>query len=190
MIRAVIFGFIVGVVLAVGASGWAPLVDHERVTSITRVAPNGGRIETFRIQLPDDRLVKTTGRNIAPDSESLSLALPDVAQLADTQVELFRVRDSKSKVIGLASRTIDARGGATDWLLYFPARGALYLRVDKTRESPSGRPVRTGQVIGGTESMTSQVGTFEARHVLFEDETDGSIGERIEIATSIESTEG
>lgn len=190
MLRTIIIGFFIGIALAVGVGGWMPLVAHERLTSITRVAPNGGRIETFRISLPDDRLVAAAGVNVATVTESLSLNLPAVPQLADTQVELFRIRDTDSNVIGLASRTIDGSAGAADWLLYFPARGALFLRTDESRAAKTGSLVRTGRVLGGTESMASQIGTFEERRVFFEDEADGTVGERIEISTSIESEKG
>jgi len=134
--RSFLVAFAVGFALVAALAYVYPLPGHERYRSLITVLPNGGRQEDFVIRWPADRIA--TGPH--GDGEVTSAGAPGVLAMDDAQghrasAEVFRLRDAKGNVIGLASR-VAALGlprepvgvSTTSWLLLIPSRGALLLR--------------------------------------------------------------
>ena len=125
--------FIVGVILGIAAAATAlyayPAVDQHREASIVSVAPNGGNIEAFHVNVPMDRIMM--GAQGRANPLPVGMQWPDDEKLADVRVELFKIRNAKDVVIGVASRTAAASSGTDiiDWVLHFPARGSLYVSM-------------------------------------------------------------
>ncbi len=170
LFRSLLAGFLLGLVGALIAGWFIAPVKHTYTPSVTRVT-EAGRIETFRIQPAEDLLVSasTHPEGLADD---LAVALPANRAEVPTDVRLYKVRNTEDKVIGLASRTTTP--DADDWMLYFAARGAMYLSVEATT------PTTIGRILGGSESLEDQVGTFELRR------TGDGEDRRIEIETAIQ----
>lgn len=129
MLRTFIFGILLGIAAAAGALYAYPAVDQHREASIVAVAANGGNIESFHVNVPMDRImVGAPGRKrlLPPDME-----WPNDEILADVRVELFKVRNARDIVIGVASRTAakDGESDVIDWILHLPARGSVYVTM-------------------------------------------------------------
>jgi hypothetical protein len=139
---------------------------------------------------------------------------------SSTSAEVFRLRDAAGNVIGLASRAttmVSVADGrpvqGTDWMLFVPSRGSLFLRqlnaVDAAPRSPAsgGEPVPApdtpgfwsagtrlrmnagpqpdgaGQVVQGTEEFAGLRGGYEEAWELAEVAADGATRGRITIST-------
>jgi hypothetical protein len=130
--RIFFWSVLAGAVLAVLGLLLLPLPEHARVRSDISVVNNGGRAETFTIQWPRDRveIPPSSDSRIAQAGPAVALRAPDASQVA---VEVFRLRDSAGKVVGVASRTISQAATAgqsvqgSDWMLLIPSRGALFM---------------------------------------------------------------
>ena len=141
-----------------------PLPEHERVRSDISVLTNGGRAETFTIQWPRDRIEipPSSDARIAPIGPAVALRAAERSHVA---VELFRLRDSAGKIVGVASRTIShaaVAGGSvqgSDWMLLIPSRGALFLtETNSTDLLP--RTVNGGAaLIAATDQRTNWTST-------------------------------
>ena len=102
MFKTFIFGILLGFA-GLGALTYAvPAVDLHREVSLISVQANGGNSETFRINLPRDRILI----GIAGDENALPAGLewPGAELLGDLQAEIYKVRDRHDVVIGVASR--------------------------------------------------------------------------------------
>ncbi len=184
MKKLLLIGFLLGIATAIGLTGFVAPINHKYEASLTRVAENSGRIETFVIDLPQDRLLSLSGDIVARESVPKELAMPEGLRLAASRVEVFRLRDANHTVIGLASRMSDEAAQAVDWTLYMPARGALFLTADEQRDPFAALDIETaGSVVGGSESMQQQYGRYAERWVVGSQTEDG--GRRIEIETNI-----
>jgi len=172
-------GVILGVVLAATAANYVPLFDVEREASIITVQPNGGNAELFQIQLPGDRIV-AGGRATAPPVPE-DLQWPDAATLAGAGLELFKVRNAANRVIGIASR-IELSPQATEWALYLPARGAMYVPM---AASPEGG--RAGTLRAGTREFARRGGRL-TEHFLAAGTDDAPDG-RIELRAYLVATD-
>ncbi len=136
MSRSFLVAFVVGLALVAALAYFYPLPGHERFRSLITVLPNGGRQEDFVIRWPADRIETRSPR----DGEVKRAGPPGVLTMDDAQghrasAEVFRLRDTKGNVIGIASRVAalglprePAGVSATNWLLLIPSRGALLLR--------------------------------------------------------------
>lgn len=129
MLRLFIFGILLGIAAAAGALHAYPAVDQHREASIVTVAANGGNIESFHVNVPMDRImVGAQGRKrpLPP-----GMQWPHEELLADVRVELFKVRNARDVVIGVASRTAakDGQADVIDWVLHLPARGSVYVTM-------------------------------------------------------------
>ena len=154
--RILIAGVLVGaLVSAAFLALWQP-VRLEYVPSLSRVDA-GGRNEIFEINLATDRLFRA-GAGIAPDAALPAGRTIDPPTLAAVRAEVFELRDARDQVIGLASRL---RGTATsDWVLYVPARGALFLTDTGVTTTADGSQVGTGRIVGGTQTFAAEKGTY------------------------------
>ena len=127
MLKTFIFGIVLGIAAAAGALYAYPAVDQHREASIVTVAPNGGNIEAFHVNVPMDRImVGAQGRQypLPPGME-----WPADEKFSDVRVELFKIRNARDVVVGVASRTAVSDNGLIDWVLHLPARGSLYVSM-------------------------------------------------------------
>lgn len=122
---------IAGVALTVLAAAVYPVPEHQRYRSSIGVLTNGGRQEDFNIDWPRDRIAVSPAGALQDAGGVLVLPAGGAAAAG---VELFRLRDVAGNVVGLASRVTAAVPGpqarllqASDWMLYLPSRGALFL---------------------------------------------------------------
>ena len=176
--------FIVGIVLGIAGLAAAlhtyPIVDQHRETSIIAVKPNGGNSERFHVSVPMDRIMLGAGateRSVPPGMD-----WPADAVFADLNVELFKLRDARDTVVGVASRVAarDATAGSViEWVLHLPARGSVYVTVEP--ESLDGG-MRRGSLRLGTREFATLTGSMTERWVSAEDSGKGQ--GRIELETA------
>ena len=77
MLKTVIFGFLLGIVGTVAAAYYVPVVDQHRESSVISVAPNGGNRESFRINIPADRIMVGAPKQAEPLPPADSDAIED-----------------------------------------------------------------------------------------------------------------
>lgn len=125
--------FIVGILLGVAATAAAlyvfPVVDQHREASIVSVAANGGNIESFHVNVPMDRIMIGTASEKQPLPAGLEW--PADQMLQDIRIELFKVRNARDAVVGVAARTAtkDDSVDVIDWVLHLPARGSMFVNM-------------------------------------------------------------
>lgn len=155
-------GIILGIIAAAGALYAKPVVDQTREISYVSVAPNGGNRETFRINIPVDRVMI----GAAGESSGLpaGLAWPDDDILATVSTEMFKVRNERDVIIGIAARTVAVEGDSSviDWVLHVPARGSLFINMDSTAAEGGNR---VGELRTGTKEFQSMTGFVAERWV-------------------------
>ncbi len=145
MIKTFIFGILLGIATAAGALYAVPAVDQYREASIITVAPNGGNSEIFHINVPIDRVMSG-----GPDQAVLPLGLewPDDEILGSVSTEIFKIRNARDSVIGIAARTAAREGELPilDWIIHLPARGSIYVNMNPVAEVGGHRigEIRTG----------------------------------------------
>ncbi len=106
MIKTFYFGIALGLLGAFALTYSVPVVDLHREPSLISVRTNGGNAETYRIDLPRDRiLIGLTGVDNALPA---GLDWPAEELFGDLQTEMFKVRDRNDVVIGVASRLASA----------------------------------------------------------------------------------
>ncbi len=139
-----------------------PAVDQHRETSIVSVAANGGNIEAFHINMPMDRIMA----GAADQNQALPTGLkwPADQMLEDVRAELFKVRNARDTVVGVASRTAarDGSGEIIDWVLHLPARGSMY--VNMRPEALKGG-FRRGELQAGSREFAPLSGLMSERWV-------------------------
>lgn len=180
MFKTFIAGIILGIAGAAAALYAFPAVDQHRETSIIAVKPNGGNSERFHVSVPMDRIMlgaSATERSVPPGMD-----WPADPAFADLNAELFKLRDARDTVIGVASRIAvrDATAGSViEWVLHLPARGSVYVTIEP--ESLDGG-ARLGYLRHGTREFSALSGSMTERWVSAED-SDKGLG-RIELETS------
>lgn len=148
MLKTFIIGIILGIAAAAGALFAYPAVDQHRESSIVAVAPNGGNIESFHVNVPIDRvMVGAPGRRqpLPP-----GLQWPTDEKLSDIRMELFKVRNARDIVVGVAARTSASDANVIEWVLHLPARGSLY--VSMPAEAVQGG-LRRGEITAGSREF-------------------------------------
>lgn len=153
MIKLFTFGVVLGLAASVGVLYAFPAVDLERESSIVSVQPNGGTRERFQVALPADRLMAGRGGRSSYPTDML---WPETLASLPADVELFKVRDEQSRVVGIGSRLV-VRGDApyVEWALHLPARGTMYLNIDGRPAAEGGR---RGTLRGGTREFLGRSG--------------------------------
>lgn len=183
--------FLVGIVLGLAATGaglyYFPAVNQFREHSLIVVHPNQGNTESFHINVPTDRiLIGVPGReNPLP----AGLEWPDDLQFAGVRSELFKIRNGKDAVVGVASRLAASNADAGDiieWVLHLPARGSVYMTL-QTEPSEGGR--RLGRLLSGTREFAKMRGAVSERWVADTSGAEDSETGRIELLTAFVSTE-
>jgi len=130
----IILGFLLGFGGVLSASVLVPWGAHERVRARATVAQNGGRIESFLIRLPADRIAATgAGEAESLIDDPVSRVTPPEG-LAETEftVEQYKLRNVDGDVIGVAMRhwTRVAGVGSGAWAVSIPGRGTLVWNSD------------------------------------------------------------
>ncbi len=134
MIRQFFISLVFGVVVTVGLATVLPFSKHQRFPSDIEVIANGGRQEVFKIRWPEDRIAlpgDIAGTSVVSSGGAFVFRQSGQAVSA----EIFRLRNSTDRVIGLAARTIGRMPGRGDlsvgsmahWSLLIPSRGSLLL---------------------------------------------------------------
>ena len=98
MYKTFVFGVVLGLASAGGLAYSVKAVDLEREFSHISVRANGGNLETFRINLPRDRIMVGLAGADSTLPAGLNWPGPDV--LGGLQAEMFKVRDRNNVVIG------------------------------------------------------------------------------------------
>ena len=160
MFKTFIIGLVLGILAMVGALFAFPVVDQQRELSLVSVATNGGNVESFYINVPDDRiLARQPGQDaLVPDT----LEWPDADILQPIGVELYKIRNERGVVIGVASQNSEAGSTVADWLLHLPARGSQLISV-QTQPTPSG--TRRGDLRAGSREFAKRRGSVAVRWV-------------------------
>jgi len=146
---------LLGVVTAAGALYTVPVVDQFREVSIVSVAPNGGNSETFHINIPVDRvMVGATGKD---SGVPIGLTWPKDEIFQNVSTEVFKVRNARNAVIGVAARTVAKEGDTnlTDWIIHLPARGSLFVNMEPQSEASG---PRIGKLRAGSQEFDDLVG--------------------------------
>ena len=104
MLKTFIFGILLGLVTAAGALYSIPVVDQHREVSIISVAPNGGNSESFHINIPMDRVM--IGAAGEASGVPAGLVWPEDPVLGNVSTEVFKIRNARDAVVGVAARTV------------------------------------------------------------------------------------
>ena len=187
VIKTFIAGIILGIAAVFVALHFIPVVDQHREASIISVTPNGGNLETFHINVPMDRImVGAQGReNALPPG----LEWPADERFNGLQSEIFKLRNSRDTVVGVASRLAvndEAVGSVIEWVLHLPARGSLFVQlqpqtVDGVR--------RVGPIAAGTREFNSLIGGMSERWVADTSTDEGAPAGRIELVATFVAEE-
>lgn len=178
MIKTFITGIVLGIAGVIAALYLLPVVDQHREVSVISVAPNGGNLETFQVNIPMDRIIVG-----ADDDAALlpaGLEWPDDPMFAGSRAELYKVRNSRNAVIGVASRLAasnSAIGDIIEWVIHLPARGSIYMTIDA--QAAGGK--RVGQLRAGTREFEGLSGAVSERWVADTSDADDAIAGRIEL---------
>ncbi len=183
MFKTLTFGFLVGIVATVAAAYYVPVVDQRRESSVISVFPNGGNAESFYIDIPADRIMIGAPGQAEPLPPGLQW--PTDEQFEGVRVELFKVRNARETVIGVASRMVadsEHIADSIEWVLHFPARGTLYAAIPA--KSADGVR-RVGMLRAGTREFSRLQGEISERWVpnTDDDDVDAPDG-HIELVTS------
>jgi hypothetical protein len=183
VIKTFIAGLILGIAGVAGALYAVPAVDLHREASIVSVQPNGGNAERFHVSLPADRIM--VGGSGTSQFVPAGLAWPDDPMFRDTNVELFKLRNERDVVVGVAGR-LAARGSnneaVIEWVLHLPARGSVYITMDERANEDDSR---SGSLRYGTREFESWGGLMTERFVPADSDADrGATAGRIQLETS------
>jgi len=160
LLKTFIIGVLLGIAAAAGALYAYPAVDQHREASIVAVAPNGGNVESFHTNIPMDRImVGAPGRKqpLPP-----GMQWPTDEELSGIRMELFKVRNARDVVIGVASRTSASDSDVIDWVLHLPARGSLYASMQKQALEGG---LRRGGITAGSREFAPLKGFMTERWV-------------------------
>ena len=155
------------------------VVDFHREASHIAVAPNGGVVETYRVDLPRDCILVGEENTLPAELE-----WPSDPLFGDLQAEMFKVRDRNDVVIGVASRLAsasEATGPFIEWVLHLPARGTIYLQMDLT---PSAEGHRNGRLTASTRDFESMNGGVREQFLSDVESEDPGFEGRIELITA------
>ena len=179
MIKVFIFGIILGVAGVMAGLHYVPAVDQYRELSIISVERNGGNVEAFHVKVPVDRIM--IGAPGQTNPLPVGIVWPDDPLFSDTRLELFKLRNSRDAVVGVASRLAadDPEAGALiEWTLHMPARGSVLVKVSP-QEVDGDR--RVGQIRAGTREFSTLIGSMSERWVADSSNTADSTSGRIEL---------
>ena len=123
MFKTLIFGFMAGLVGTIAAIYYLPAVDQHREPSVVSVTPNGGNKESFHVNIPMDRIM--IGSHQQSDPLPVGLDWPETESFSGLRAELFKLRNARDMVVGVASRVVtesEKFGDGIEWVVHLPAR--------------------------------------------------------------------
>lgn len=178
--------FIAGILLGMGAAAAAlyyiPFVDQYREQSLIAVHPNHGNTEAFHINVPMDRIMIGAAQQATPLPPGLDW--PEDPLFANSRSEVFKLRNSKDAVVGLASRMAaddEAVGSMIEWVLHLPARGSVYVTME-TEARDGG--YRVGLLRQGTREFADMDGQVTEQWIADTTGLDGDSVGRIQLITA------
>lgn len=187
MLKTLIIGFLLGIVGTVAAAYYVPVVDQHRESSLISVSPNGGNTESFRINIPTDRIM--IGAPMQAEPMPPGLRWPAEELFDGVRVELFKVRNIRETVIGVASRMVADSSQIEDsveWVLHLPARGTIYVTMPA---QPGDGVQRVGALRAGTREFRPMQGEVSERWVPNTDDDDPNAPDgHIELVSSFVGT--
>ncbi len=179
MLKTFIIGILLGIAAAAGALYAYPAVDQHREASIVAVAPNGGNVESFHVNIPMDRVMAGAPGRKRPLPPGLEW--PTDETLSGIRMELFKVRNARDIVIGVASRTSASDADVIEWVLHLPARGSLY--VSMQAQALEGG-IRRGGITAGSREFAPLKGFMTERWVADKSGEQDAPSGRIELRAS------
>lgn len=177
--------FIVGILLGAGAVAaalhYVPIVNQFREQSLVVVHPNHGNTESFHINVPMDRIMIGAQAQASPLPPGLDW--PADPMFADLRAELFKIRNSKDAVVGVASRIAakEDAGDVIEWVLHLPARGSVYVTMEP---QPRAGGFRVGVLEAGTREFESLLGRVTEQWVADTSGYEDAPAGRIELITA------
>lgn len=162
MLKTFIAGLLLGIAGVIGVLYAVPVVDQHREASIITVRPNGGNTERFHISVPMDRIVIGAAGNAEPVPPGLEW--PDAPMFEGMNAELFKIRNERDAVIGLAARIAvdDEQAPVIEWVLHLPARGSAYVTMSS---QPLEGGYRRGVLRHGSREYATLTGAMTERWV-------------------------
>ena len=187
MFKTFIAGIFLGIAAAGGALYFVPAVDQFREHSMIVVHPNQGNTESFHVNVPMDRIM--IGAPAQEEPLPVGLKWPEDEKLAGARAELFKIRDGKDTVVGVASRIAASHtetGDIIEWVLHLPARGSVYVSMQP--EATDGGH-RIGELAAGTREFEPLHGPVTERWVADTSGSEDAPAGRIEITTAFVARE-
>lgn len=178
MLKTFIAGIVLGIAGAIGVLYAVPVVEQHREASIITVRPNGGNTERFHISVPMDRIVVGAVGSAEPLPPGLEW--PDVPLFEGVNTELFKIRNERDAVVGLAARVAvdDEQGQFIEWVLHLPARGSAYVTMSS---QPLEGGYRRGVLRHGSREYATFTGSMTERWVPAEGDDIDPVQGRIEL---------
>jgi hypothetical protein len=161
LLRTFFIGILLGLAAAAGAL-YGYSVDQVREVSIVKVVPNIGNRESFHINVPMDRImVRAPGQTGALPA---GLVWPTDEILANVRTEMFKIRNERDTVVGVAVRAAAKYGDEDiiDWVLHLPARGSVSVNMDVTAREGG---YRLGEIRAGSREFAPLHGFMTERWV-------------------------
>ncbi len=178
MIKTFTLGVLLGLAGSAGLIYSLPAVNLDREQSIIAVQPNGGNREVFFVNLPGDRVM--AGKSGTPAAFPAGAQWPDHLDGDNLQAEVFKVRNSDDRVVGMASRIAASDSQSfVEWAVHLPARGTMYILLDgEVGETGA----RLGGLRGGTREFEERRGQATERFVAAGEDYNDNEG-RLELVT-------
>ena len=87
-------------------------------------------MEQFHINIPMDRIM--VGAPEQPNPLPPGLNWPTDTALAGVRTELFKIRNARDSVVGVAVRNAASTDDSNviDWVLHLPARGSVFINME------------------------------------------------------------
>jgi len=187
MFKTFIAGILLGIVAAGAAFYFVPVVNQYREHSLIVVHPNQGNTESFHVNVPMDRIM--IGAAAQSNPLPAGFAWPDEERFASTRAELFKIRNGKDAVVGVASRIAASHedsGEIIEWVFHLPARGSVYVSM---RPEPAEGGYRSGELMAGTREFALLHGQVTERWVADTSGSEDAPAGRIEIITAFVARE-
>ena len=127
------------------------------------------------------------GANTQQSPLPAGLDWPSEELLADSRTELFKVRNARDAVVGVASRIAASsdNGEIIEWVLHLPARGSVYVLMHPEMTEQGDR---VGELRAGTREFAELVGQVSEKWIADTTGADDAPAGRIELRSSFVST--
>lgn len=180
LLKTFLIGIVLGLLAAAGAL-YGYSVDQVREASLVAVSTNGGSVESFHINVPMDRIMIGTPGQTSTLPAGLDWPTDEI--LADVRAEMFKIRNARDTVVGVAVRTAASNSDEdiVDWVLHLPARGSLFVNVDAT---PREGGYRIGEIRAGSREFAPLNGFMTERWVAGTSDAEDAPAGHIELITT------